>query len=287
MSRSIIDQLQSEQHEWSARNFPNATPDEPFMGIVEEVGELSHALLKGKQGIRGTPEEHEAAAKDALGDIFIFMLHFCNLRGWNLHDIVTETWNGVVAKRDWRANPKDGAQIQLAFPGMGDADLPEYTVIPGEEGGVSSVHSVLSDSIVFKGSAERAAYVAKHLNKCRKGEGRYSLTVRDDQFILTDKNHKVESALATMQAAETILALALSKNHVDWGELVGEDSSAAGSAEPPQHPPDLLAGFSWYSAENGYLSLWYHSTECSHSQCLEDDFAAMYRAAEAHGALRK
>ena len=47
-------QLQKEQIEWSARNFPDNEPWMPLLGIQEEVGELSHSFLKSAQGIRGT-----------------------------------------------------------------------------------------------------------------------------------------------------------------------------------------------------------------------------------------
>lgn len=69
--------LQAEVGEWSRRNFPNNTPNDPFEGLVEEVGELAHARLKARQGIRGTKEEHEAAEKDAVGDIVIYLADYC------------------------------------------------------------------------------------------------------------------------------------------------------------------------------------------------------------------
>lgn len=64
--------------EWVAKNFPPYEGEVPgndsILGCIEEAGELAHAHLKNKQGIRGTPEEHEAAAKDAIGDIVIYLL---------------------------------------------------------------------------------------------------------------------------------------------------------------------------------------------------------------------
>lgn len=91
------------------KNFPNNTPDNPFKGMVEELGELAHALLKKEQGIRGTPEEHDVAAKDAVGDLVVYMADFCERRGWNLQEIVETTWN-VVKQRDWTKNKHDGVQ---------------------------------------------------------------------------------------------------------------------------------------------------------------------------------
>lgn len=103
---TIID-LQTKFHQWHKHNFPNATWDEPLMGMVEEMGELHHALLKQKQGIRGTFDHHEGKAKDAIGDMMVFMMHFLNLKGWDLEMIMLEVYN-EVSKRDWVKFPKNG-----------------------------------------------------------------------------------------------------------------------------------------------------------------------------------
>lgn len=97
---SYLRALQADHKEWSTRNFPNADPIDAVLGVAEEVGELCHAILKQRQGIRGTKEEHEAKAKDAVGDIVIFLLDVCNRRGWSFAEIVAETW-AEVRKRDW------------------------------------------------------------------------------------------------------------------------------------------------------------------------------------------
>lgn len=70
-------QLIKERDEWIAHNFPNPqipNPQESILGVIEEVGELAHAHLKGLQNIRGTQEEHDANAKDAIGDATVYLL---------------------------------------------------------------------------------------------------------------------------------------------------------------------------------------------------------------------
>ena len=67
-------EIQTEQHDWSLRNFGPHGPDDPLDGLIEEFGELHHAVLKRRQGIRGTAEEHDAAERDALGDMCIYLL---------------------------------------------------------------------------------------------------------------------------------------------------------------------------------------------------------------------
>jgi NTP pyrophosphatase (non-canonical NTP hydrolase) len=99
--------LQWEQARWCARNFPNSTPMQPFMGLVEEVGELSHCLLKREQGIRGTYEEHTESLKDAVGDILIYLVDLCTKNGLDIQECIETTWNDV-SKRDWIAHPGNG-----------------------------------------------------------------------------------------------------------------------------------------------------------------------------------
>ena len=74
-------EIQVEQHEWSLRNFGPHGPDDPLDGLIEEFGELHHAVLKRRQGIRGTAEEHDAAERDALGDMVIYALDLLSTVG--------------------------------------------------------------------------------------------------------------------------------------------------------------------------------------------------------------
>jgi hypothetical protein len=68
------DGLVSERNEWVSHNFPAAIKGQSVFGVIEELGELAHSDLKQAQSIRGTAEEHEAAAKDAIGDVTIYLL---------------------------------------------------------------------------------------------------------------------------------------------------------------------------------------------------------------------
>jgi NTP pyrophosphatase (non-canonical NTP hydrolase) len=102
--------LQDEVNEWSLRNFgPKnpATTHRTLLGVMEEVGELAHARLKEEQGIRGTPEEHQAAATDAIGDIVIYLADFCNACGYDFQAIMDNTWD-TVKLRNWKKDPVKG-----------------------------------------------------------------------------------------------------------------------------------------------------------------------------------
>ena len=100
--------LQEQQRPWVAHNFPGRDSYYPLLGAVEEIGELAHAHLKRVQGIRGTDEEHHAAAQDAVADVVIFLADYCSACGYDLQAVMETTW-AQVQKRDWRADPQNGA----------------------------------------------------------------------------------------------------------------------------------------------------------------------------------
>ena len=77
-----------------------------ILGIIEELGELTHAHLKLRSNIRNN-EDHKANIKDAIGDIFIFLMAYTTSRNLDLQDIIESTWN-TVKQRNWRRYPIDG-----------------------------------------------------------------------------------------------------------------------------------------------------------------------------------
>lgn len=95
--------LQNEVSTWSKKNFGEQAYIMPLMGMVEELGELHHGILKQLQGIRGD-EDHEQQIADAIGDLLIYTADFCARRGLDLQIIITNTWE-KVKKRDWKKNP--------------------------------------------------------------------------------------------------------------------------------------------------------------------------------------
>lgn len=102
-----LKQFQKSHQEWAQYNFPNRKPYQPLLGVSEEVGELCHAHLKLEQGIRGTPEEHQAAKEDAVGDIIIYLIDYCTLNGIDIGCALEKTW-AEVSKRDWVKFPRNG-----------------------------------------------------------------------------------------------------------------------------------------------------------------------------------
>lgn len=109
--------LQEEQRIWVAHNFGSDRPSwHPLLGAVEELGELAHAHLKEEQGIRSS-EGLEDAAKDAVADCIIYLSDYCSARGFDLDEIVSDTWD-EVKQRDWKKNPDDAHQKAEFSPGL-------------------------------------------------------------------------------------------------------------------------------------------------------------------------
>lgn len=113
-----LEKYQQEIGDWAFENFgkPNGetrgyhdivNTNDPLFGMLEELGELSHAVLKRKQKIR-LNEDHEAKEKDAIGDLMIYLLDYCSRRGFSASEILRNTWENVVKKRDWVGDPVAG-----------------------------------------------------------------------------------------------------------------------------------------------------------------------------------
>lgn len=69
---------------------------------------MAHAHLGAEQGIRAN-EDHLENAKDALGDVFIYMCNYCNVNGIDSQEAIEKTW-GKVKQRDWTKNKISGGE---------------------------------------------------------------------------------------------------------------------------------------------------------------------------------
>ncbi len=72
-------QLQIEQGEWAQKNFPNAKPHQPLLGMAEEVGEL----------LGSETAEDE---RDAVGDILIYACDYANRNHLSFREPEKENW---------------------------------------------------------------------------------------------------------------------------------------------------------------------------------------------------
>lgn len=84
--------LIAERNAWVSHNFPVPTirnPGESLLGCIEELGELTHAVLKLGQDIRGPAAKHEEQMIDSIGDLSVYLM-------------------GVMSWANYEPNPKLG-----------------------------------------------------------------------------------------------------------------------------------------------------------------------------------
>lgn len=105
MSDIDIKILQAQVNTWVEHNFGHDNEMATVVGLVEEVGELSRAVVKRSQGIRGTREEWDAEMRKEAADVLIKLCDVASFYGFDLADAVAERWT-VVSARDWKANPQ-------------------------------------------------------------------------------------------------------------------------------------------------------------------------------------
>jgi NTP pyrophosphatase (non-canonical NTP hydrolase) len=114
--------LQIEQRIWMKQNFPDREPWMQLVGAMEELGELAHAHLKRAEKVRDGEAKFLEQAKDAVGDIVIFLAGYCNDNGLDLERCVADTWKKVRA-RNWIKCPVNG-ESKPASPNPSTAPLP-------------------------------------------------------------------------------------------------------------------------------------------------------------------
>lgn len=93
----MLRKLQKEVREWSNKNFPDKKPHQPLIGIMEEIGELSHVRLKYEQELYQLPYYYQET-KDGVADLFIFLLDYCNQVGIDFDDALKEGWEYIQTR---------------------------------------------------------------------------------------------------------------------------------------------------------------------------------------------
>lgn len=108
---SSVAKLQGRLHAWQVRNFGEMSKYQMLAGIMEELGELSHALLKNDQQIRGFEDEAFFLEKagDSLADMRVYMEQLCTILKLDAPTLFEETANQVM-KRDWVKDSAKGGQ---------------------------------------------------------------------------------------------------------------------------------------------------------------------------------
>ena len=83
MATSVIDytMFQKQITEWAAKNFGRFRGwHQPFVGIVEEMGELFESLEK----------KNYDESEDAIADMMIYIGDLCGIRNWKLNELISD-----------------------------------------------------------------------------------------------------------------------------------------------------------------------------------------------------
>lgn len=77
----------------------------PLVALTIATGNLSHAYLKYRQGIRGNAEEREWKVRRACQNLYGTVAWTClQVHGVELEGLIEGVW-GEVSARDWKAQP--------------------------------------------------------------------------------------------------------------------------------------------------------------------------------------
>jgi len=112
--------------------YPGQSPKFPAAGMLEEAGELMHALLKNQgQHVWGSEERYanadwHASIVDAIGDCAIYACSLCNALGWDFERLATRAWN-FVAKPD-HAFDTVAKLVQIATLAVQDPENDVWTL---------------------------------------------------------------------------------------------------------------------------------------------------------------
>lgn len=99
----MLNYIQHEVKPWTNRNFPGYTAEWAALVLSEESGEVSRAVVKMAQGIRGTREEWIAELRKEMGDVIIALCSLANVFDMELEEVIQERWTTISA-RDWTAD---------------------------------------------------------------------------------------------------------------------------------------------------------------------------------------
>jgi NTP pyrophosphatase (non-canonical NTP hydrolase) len=95
----MIDLKQKEFAEWQKKNFGGGELSDMIHGMSEEVGEMAHAYLKGKQRIRNyTPEKARDEMADSFADCMVFGIQAMIALGLDAEAVLNMVFRDVLSR---------------------------------------------------------------------------------------------------------------------------------------------------------------------------------------------
>ena len=96
-----LEEAQIRLGEWSRQQFGDQGSINPFLGMIEEMGEMTRIILKRRQDIRQEELADEDLGRE-LADVMIYALDFAEREGFTLADPFEEKLEEVL-ERDFRS----------------------------------------------------------------------------------------------------------------------------------------------------------------------------------------
>ncbi len=102
--RIDLDEWQEWLESWHNNNFGDVPIGIRATKVMEEAGELGHAVVRlyhceVNQCGEAEVQYHQADLRDAIGDVVVTVTAIANLQGWNLGDILRETRDILQQRR--------------------------------------------------------------------------------------------------------------------------------------------------------------------------------------------
>jgi NTP pyrophosphatase (non-canonical NTP hydrolase) len=117
----ILEEVQNQSRAWRAEAYPETRNIElQALGVCEEAGELAHAVLKYKQGIRGYDRDKtRKEVADAIGDIVIYACGVADQLDIKVSDAVYEAWQHVKERNITQGSDAGETANHLGPRGVG------------------------------------------------------------------------------------------------------------------------------------------------------------------------
>ncbi len=95
---------------WKSREFLDERMHTRWYDLVPLARRLAHHQLKGEQGIRGTPDDHNRAIERTCRAILAHLELVCSHNQKDFLTIISAVW-AQVRKRDWTKNPTNAHEV--------------------------------------------------------------------------------------------------------------------------------------------------------------------------------
>ena len=109
-----ITKYQQKLKTWQKEHFGDTPPEWLVVGMMEELGEMSHTMLKFDQGIREhreqSTEKFKTQLADDFGDIVVYGMQVLSYYGIDAEEAMKTTFEHVL-KRDWNSHRNTGEHI--------------------------------------------------------------------------------------------------------------------------------------------------------------------------------